>query len=102
MYRILDAATRVNSNKWLELHAVLTDVSGGVLRLRVVILNLYCNSVNNVFLKDLYDVTAVILENRVATFVTANTLRDKWLRPSGYFMYPAVKVQIVWREWEQD
>ena len=68
---------------------------------RVVILNIYCNSINNTFL-GFYGDQSVNFESGVIIFVTGTVVNSTLLKPGGYFMYRNVKVQIERRGLKQD
>jgi len=70
-------------------------------KLRVVILNYCCNSMNNFFLEFDGD-QSVTFESGVIIFVTGTVLNSTLLKPGGYFMYRDLKVQIERRGLEQD
>jgi hypothetical protein len=67
----------------------------------VVILNIHCNSLNNTFL-GFDDDHSLTFESGVIIFVTGTVLKCTLLKPSGYFMYRDVKVQIERRGLEHD
>lgn len=67
----------------------------------MVILNIHFNSMNNTFLGFDGD-RSVTFEGGVVIFVTGNVLKFTLLKPSGYFMYRDVKVQIERRDLERD
>ena len=59
----------------------------------MVILNIYCNSINNTLLGFDGD-RSVTFESGVIVFVTGIVLSITLLKPGGYFMYRDLKVQI--------
>lgn len=67
----------------------------------MVILNIHCNSMNITFL-GFDDDHSVTFESGAVIFVTGTVLKFTLLKPSGYFMYRDVKVQMERRSLEQD